>query len=151
LDKLDRERNKFVHFLKLIENAAAGLRPVFSICQDKVGSIIAGTMNGLTKSDAEKNLFGTYLINTSNRNRGRINTIIQDKEGILWAGTGSGLFMFEKAPASFLLDDAELQELNILGNNNVLSLYEDNSGLIWIGTAEEGLYIFNRENKVQTF
>ncbi|HVO76158.1 MAG TPA: two-component regulator propeller domain-containing protein [Ignavibacteriaceae bacterium] len=145
LDKLNRERNKFVHFPRLIKNSAAGLRPVFSICQDKEGSIIAGTINGLAKSDIKKNLFGSYLINTSNRNLSRINIIVQDKEGILWAGTGSGLFMFNEAPAYSLLNDSELGELNILGNNNVLSLYEDNSGLIWIGTAEEGLYIFNRE------
>ncbi|MGE5806617.1 MAG: two-component regulator propeller domain-containing protein [Ignavibacteria bacterium] len=144
LDKFDRTENKFFHFSELIENDAA-LTPVFSICQDKKGSLIAGTINGLSKSDTEKKFFGSYLINSLNRNRSRINILIQDKEGVLWAGTGSGLFMFETTPELSLLNDSELQKLNILGNNNVLSLFEDNSGLIWIGTAEEGIYIFNRE------
>jgi len=145
LDKFDKIKNKFIHFPYLIKNAVPGFSPVFSICQDEQGSLIAGTLNGLSKSNIQKNKFDNYLINTSNRNRSRINILIQDKEGVLWAGTGSGLFMFEKTPPESFLNDAELQNLNILGNNNVLSLFEDNSGLIWIGTAEEGLYVFNRE------
>jgi ligand-binding sensor domain-containing protein/anti-sigma regulatory factor (Ser/Thr protein kinase) len=145
IDKFDKNKNRFMHFPKLIRDAAPGSSPVFSICQDRDGYLIAGTLNGLSKSDLQKNNFDNYLFSSSNRNRSRINTLIQDKEGILWAGTGSGLFMFEKTQGSSMLKDAELQHLNILGNNNVLALFEDNSGLIWIGTAEEGVYVFNRE------
>lgn len=145
LDKFIKSRNEFIHFSNLVKNNPPVSSTVFSICADNTGNLIAGTLNGLSKSGSEKNSFSGYLFNSSNRSRNRINILLHDKERILWAGTGSGLFMFAENKYGSFLNEAELHELNILGNNNVLSLYEDNSGLVWIGTAEEGLYLYNRE------
>ncbi len=70
--------------------------------------------------------------------------MIQDRDGLLWIGSqGSGLFRF---------DGIDVLTYNAgpdsLSDDNVLSLCEDQQGIIWIGTAR-GLTSYNKE--IDTF
>ena len=64
---------------------------------------------------------------------GNIQAILADQEGGVWAGAQEGLFR------KTVLRDSFVRELPWL-DLNVVSLYEDGFGNIWIGTFGQGVY-----------
>ncbi len=126
---------------------------VLSICQDRLGFLWVGTLNGLVKFDKIDKNYNRYMMKTSglyNSNVNRINSLLDDSSGILWVGTGSGLFQVNDANSQNGEDNPDiskplLEQNGILAGNNILSLFEDKSGLIWIGTAEDGIVKYDRE------
>jgi signal transduction histidine kinase/ligand-binding sensor domain-containing protein len=61
--------------------------------------------------------------------------MLQDHRGYLWIGTFAGLARFDGERFT-VFDSADMQSL---GNNGILSLYESRSGVLWIGTLDTGL------------
>ncbi|MBT8385967.1 MAG: response regulator, partial [Ignavibacteria bacterium] len=90
----------------------------------------------------------------------RVWSILEDKKGILWVGTwGGGLNKLQivtnpdgtvntNLKVSFVHYKYNPDEPNSLSDNGVPSIYEDNSGNLWIGTYGGGLNKFDRENEV---
>ncbi|WP_395377581.1 two-component regulator propeller domain-containing protein [Marinicella sp. W31] len=68
-----------------------------------------------------------------------IKVISQDHEGYMWFGTVSGLFRYD----GYQFRKIILQEN--LENIDVLSLFVDSNGLIWIGTKGHGLFAYNTD------
>ncbi|MBN9383727.1 MAG: hypothetical protein J0H74_23420 [Chitinophagaceae bacterium] len=67
-----------------------------------------------------------------------VQCILQDKNGILWIGTNSGLNRYD---GSFLIQYSLLSQ-PALTNSSITSLLQDEKGQIWIGT-ENGLNILD--------
>ncbi len=65
-----------------------------------------------------------------------IYTLFEDREGNLWVGAQDGLYRLR--PARFTAYTTE----DGLSRNNVMSVLEDGSGTIWIGTWNGGLNCF---------
>ncbi|WP_347840694.1 two-component regulator propeller domain-containing protein [uncultured Draconibacterium sp.] len=81
-----------------------------------------------------------------------VNCLLLSKRGDLFAGNDLGLYVFERnqqdqqkfnAPLHFI----EGWETNSLSKNVVVSLFEDKSGIIWIGTNGGGLNKYNPKKK----
>ena len=73
----------------------------------------------------------------------RIQTMIADREGVLWIGTNGGLVRYaggklEKLPVT-----------DSLASASVLALIEDHEGNLWAGTESNGLQIL-RDQRFQT-
>ncbi len=60
-------------------------------------------------------------------------SILEDSDGMIWAGTASGLNVIN--PNSGLL-----QTIRELDAENILALHEDTQQRMWIGTYEKGIY-----------
>jgi PAS domain S-box-containing protein len=82
--------------------------------------------------------------------------IYKDRNGTIWIGTkGGGLFRFTVKNINagkaeeignfdvYMLDPDNPESIN---NNDVLVIYEDNEGVLWIGTSGGGLNRFDRNN-----
>ena len=74
-----------------------------------------------------------------------IYTIIEDKTGLLWVGTNSGISTFDpgsniKHYRKDILSDYSISE------NSVHGIYEDDRGYIWIGTNSSGIDIIERNS-----
>jgi len=136
---------------------------------DEVGRVLwIGTRGGglnklvLSKaegSDREKEKFTHYKNNSNSPNslsNNWVNSIYEDRSGVLWIGTGGGglnKLVLSKAEGS----DREKEKFthyknnpnspNSLSNNWVNSIYEDRSGVLWIGTRGGGLNKFDREKE----
>lgn len=77
-------------------------------------------------------------------NRRYIRCIYQDSKGLIWVGTSDGILKFEPEkiinnPLEFTAYKLNLQKANTLSSNDVKTIYEDENGQIWIGTAGGGL------------
>ena len=66
--------------------------------------------------------------------------MIQDKKGFMWFGTRNGLNRFDGTTFKIFRND--INDPQSIGSNSILSLYEDDSEHLWIGTYK-GLYIYD--------
>lgn len=74
-----------------------------------------------------------------------IHTILQDSKGFMWFGTKDGLNRYDGL--FFKKFKYDRKDARSIGDNYIISLYEDVDGNIWIGT-DVGLYIYYPETEV---
>ncbi len=70
-----------------------------------------------------------------------VNCIIEDSKGFMWFGTQDGLNRYDGYGMKVFKNNPD--NTNSLSNNNIYSLFEDKSGIIWIGSNGGGLDAFN--------
>ena len=101
----------------------------------------------LTPSIAQqsKNLrFETITINDG-LSQGMVNGIIQDHHGFMWFATNDGLNQYDGY--NFKIFKNDVDNHNSIAANFLRYLFEDSKGRIWIGTANNGLDLFDRETE----
>jgi signal transduction histidine kinase/ligand-binding sensor domain-containing protein/DNA-binding response OmpR family regulator len=69
-----------------------------------------------------------------------------DREGFVWIGTYAGMQRFDGYEFRDFTYDPE--EDNSISDNFISSLFEDDSGNLWIGTQANGLDVFNKKTEV---
>ncbi|PJA98495.1 MAG: hypothetical protein CO128_07035 [Ignavibacteriales bacterium CG_4_9_14_3_um_filter_30_11] len=146
LDKYDRANDRFISYSRINKKFENNI--VLSIVQDNKQKLWIGTINSFIMINLSTNNIKKFIMDSlenKNGNINRINAIIEDDEKMLWAGSGEGLYKYEKQKNSFIRINPDISNADILLNNNILSLFKDNSGIIWIGTAEDGLLKLSRE------
>ena len=114
---------------------------------DKV--LWVGTVNGLDKFDIKNHIFKHYNYNLMVGNelsQYSATTLLLDKNNNLWVGTsGIGLSILPENQQEFVNYQFEPNNPYSLSNNEVLSTYMDNSGIIWVGTNGLDKYNPNKE------
>jgi streptogramin lyase len=104
-----------------------------------------GTGGGLDKLDRETGKFIHYL-----HNEYWINSIHEDKTGILWMGTNNGVVEFDQTAGSFTQYRHDPKDPRSLSSNNVSSICGDEEGGLWIGTYDRGLNAFDTRSRKVT-
>ena len=151
----DRDKEKFTLFRsgRKNENGLFNKR-IYDIFEDAAHNLWIGTKEGLYRLD-EKRKKLVFFQNDPNETGSISNNIIrciyQDKTGTIWIGTnGGGLNKMinypEKDSVSFISYKSKDNSVNTLNNNIILSIYEDDRGILWLGTYGGGLNKFNPEN-----
>jgi ligand-binding sensor domain-containing protein/serine phosphatase RsbU (regulator of sigma subunit) len=104
--------------------------------QDKDGNIWIGTLSGVAKYNGLK--FENYS-RKHGLTESRVVSSALDRNGNIWFGHWSGGLSFYDHTLKRFLD------LNVIGhsiNSTIQSIKEDNSGVVWIGTQTDGLFIY---------
>lgn len=112
---------------------------VNSMLKDHEGNIWIGSGNELYLSPGEKIEFKTHInkipLNT-------IHTLLVDRPENIWFSTDSGVYIYNKN-----FKDGyriEFPAVKSKGKKiNVISLYEDNFGFIWMGTFDYGVFRYD--------
>ncbi len=118
---------------------------ILSITQDKEGNIYAGVVNDgiyLLKKEGDKNFSIKKHITIAEEPKIQVPLKIAfDNKGNMWiADFGSGLFCINK--------DNEIRKYNTkngFASDNILTLFKDSKGNIWIGTSDKGVLMYNGE------
>lgn len=86
-----------------------------------------------------------------------IRDIVVSRDSTLWVATeNNGLFRLRKAKSG-CCEDAKLiiqqasyytYEQNKLPSNDIMSLYEDNEGILWVGTRDKGIFSHHRNREL---
>ena len=127
-----------------------GGEPSFAIMQDRDGFLWFGSFfNGLVRFDGSSvKLFkeGPESISSD-----FVTQIFEDSEGIIWAGTNSGLNRYDKETNSFKHyfkdpDDPQNTLASSTFNLSAKTIIEDRDGTLWFGT-QNGLSRFDRETE----
>jgi ligand-binding sensor domain-containing protein/signal transduction histidine kinase len=153
LERFDRGNERFVHYQNDPDDPGSlGHNSVKAIYEDRSGVLWIGTGGGgLDRFDRETETFTHYQYDINDPNslsHNFVTSIYQDQSGVLWIGTnGGGLNKFDQANEQFIhyqappddtqgLDDnSEVStDPHSLSNNYVMTVYQDQSGVLWIGT-----------------
>ncbi|MEO9892708.1 two-component regulator propeller domain-containing protein [Aurantibacter sp.] len=131
-------------------------RSVFSLLVDSENNLWIGTYGeGIHKWSPDANVKGGFkkrqfkndLSNDNSISNNIIRSIYEDSDHNIWFATGKGLSMLPKSEKDKKLPKFEVyfkdpNDKNSLPHNYILSLFEDTSGNIWIGTFGGGLAKF---------
>ncbi|WGX75593.1 ATP-binding protein [Paraclostridium bifermentans] len=73
---------------------------------------------------------------------------MEDKSGLLWLGTYSGISIFDsKTNINYYKHDPNPEDKTSISDNMVSGIYKDNDGVLWVGTNSEGVTVLNREKE----
>ncbi len=117
-----------------------------SIQEDLKGNLWIGSSGGLNKIDKTTGKIIGYKHDANNPNSlsdNTVNSIHIDSSGTLWIGTGNGLNKLKikhnktTEKDSFIFKHFRYDNLDqkSISHNTVFKIYEDKSGILWIGTG----------------
>ena len=131
---LDRKTNSYISYQWDPKDPhSISSNGVQSFCQDKRGNMWVGTMKGLNLFDPVKESFRKfYSKKDTSLAVSFIYSIVSGKNGDLLIGGQAGLSIYNFENDSILLKDA------------VRIIYEDKTGILWIGTESSGLIKYDR-------
>lgn len=120
---------------KVGENSSLYNAKIFDLQKDQEGNIwISSNKSQLTKTNRQFEFVRGIPANTQ--------ALLVDSRGVIWLGTQNGLFSFMPGKSSGYTE--HLASLAI----NVVSLFEDEFGNLWIGTFGEGLYCYHPQKDI---
>lgn len=109
------------------------------LTNDKEGNIWIA--NG-TKQFFFVNRTFSFLSEIDGKPIDNVHAVLHAKNGIIWYSTGKKVFSFCQNYRG-KEGKKDFQERIEFNGKNVISLYQDFTGNIWLGTFDNGLYIFN--------
>lgn len=127
---------------------------IFSLLEDKAGSIWIGTTEGICRFDGSKiisipiPLFIRPVINnnyyyTQFSTKNTVWSMMQDKTGKIWFGTGDGVYCYDGNYFTRFLNNDNIINEDSLQLKMVDDMLEDSDGNIWFASGmppgEEGL------------
>jgi PAS domain S-box-containing protein len=148
LNRFDSKSETFIHYRNDVNNPRSiSNNRVWSMEEDSKNFWI-GTDDGLNKMDRETGIFTFYKNDPNNPksiSHNRVRAIYYSKSGKLWIGTEKGFSLFNPEKDEFTNFIHDSNNPNSLSDNviNDGGLYEDESGILWIGTVNGGLNKFD--------
>jgi signal transduction histidine kinase/ligand-binding sensor domain-containing protein len=115
---------------------------VWGITQDSRGFMWFATFDGVNRYDGYEFKVHKQEPGTTNSPGGSsFWPVHADRDGMIWAGshTGHGLSRFDPTTEQWTLYQYDEDDPRSLGSNNVYAIFEDSSGVLWIGTQGGGL------------
>ncbi len=164
INKMTREKNRFkTYTTNPFVKSSLRVKMTYAFCEDRDGLIWIGTWDGLNLFNPATERFFHFVDNGSRLGeiRGNVTSIIQDRRGFLWIGTGQrGLYRidpgkfvqttadehgfaiiegFGQDPAFFRQYKPDRKDSTSLSHYSIWSVLEDSRGDIWVGTQGGGL------------
>ncbi|SMG08530.1 hybrid sensor histidine kinase/response regulator transcription factor [Arenibacter troitsensis] len=118
---------------------------VLGLTEDSNGNIIlAMDGGGITIFDPNSRKFEHYFKNSEEKRV--VNTVIQDKNNRIWAGTFNHGYHVSRLSSSYFLEPLTLAIPKEIENISVKSFLRDKQDNIWIGTITGGIYLYDNKN-----
>ncbi len=133
-----------------INDSGSVIDNVFNqIMIDSKGRLLAATTIGVCFYDAVHENF-SLIKNTANM---QVSCMFEDHSGnYLFASPQEGLIILSKDFSLIRKIKNNNKDTNSIGTNKIWQIYEDNDGIIWIGTLREGIYSYNlNKNKIKKY
>lgn len=120
---------------------------ILCMTMDDKGAVWLGTRdNGLVELDPGRSHPVFHRLQPSNPGSllsNEIRTVVTDRAGTLWIGTGFGINLIDIQGERFTLHTRQPGALNTLSSDNVHAILKEPSGVLWIGTYDKGLNRFD--------
>ncbi len=120
---------------------------VQAIYTDKSGRLWVSSRDGLNLYEPKTTSFIHYRFsNDISSRKNDVSYITQSRDGNLWIATSNGFHYFNSKTRRFRNYSSEA--LPGLPSNSVLTLYEDSNRLLWVGTLDKGIAVYQVKNGV---
>ncbi len=119
---------------------------ISTIRPDGDGSLWVGTFNaGIHRLDLTRSRATSWRADGRDDalTNDEVRDVLVDSTGRVWVATADGLNLLERGDAHFSRYRRSATDPTSLPDNYVMSLHEDRSGLIWVGTRAGGVSRFN--------
>ncbi len=152
LELFERKRQTFSHFRHDPgDPRSLSDDHVRAITEDPHGALWIGTQAGLNRYDPESGSFERYLHDPAvagSLSHDRVRSLLVDRDGRLWVGTDGGLNLWQQEsgrlrPGRFASYHPDPKDPYSLGSDQVLALFQDRSGVLWISTVGTGVSKWN--------
>lgn len=132
------ESNGFIHFNKSTGWDTIAMLSVYRIAESKGDVLWIGSQSGLFGLNLRNNTvvhhFQQETYNDSSLDD-LITSLMLDGRGSLWIGTAqNGVIVFDTETYEYIRIRNQYDDPLSLSNNQIYSLYEDDAGIIWIGS-----------------
>lgn len=154
LNRLDRNKGLFVRYQSNTGNRnSLSDNHVRAIIEVEDGTLWVGTFNGgITVLDIESNRM-SYLQHSSaeptSLSSNKVRDFLKDRHGNLWIAADKGLNLWMPEEQGFQHFTNDPVNANSLSHDEVTDLFEDDGGVIWVGTRSGGVSKWN--NSITTF
>jgi len=149
INKFNMKTETFTHYIHQPDDKTSlSDNEVICMIKDRYDDLWIGTqgggLNNLKQSNRSDSLL-TFIHYKHNNNNSssiaddEINSIYEDKSGVIWVGTNNGLSRYVRNVDNFINYRHNPSDFNSLSNNEVYSILEDNEGSLWVGTKAGGL------------
>ncbi len=157
LDLFNKKTGKFINFRSSTDDPSTiSSRIILRLFRDKSGTVWIGTKGGGLNKMIIKNIHATLpdeiasfksYINipgdTNSLSNNDVFSIYEDKNGVLWVGTGGGgLNKFDRTDESFR---SYAQKQGFI-DDMIYCIQEDNNGNLWLSTSK-GIIRFNTKTE----
>jgi ligand-binding sensor domain-containing protein len=136
--------------IKLPDNSGGMHNSIKALLEDESGNLWAGTMgNGLFVGSLNDGMFVHYIydhLNPYSIKNNEVLSLFKDYSGLIWVGT-NGIDVYNPKKEKFVLYDYIPYSREQLIFRNIHPIYEDDHGVIWIGSKTDGLHILDRFNR----
>jgi len=154
LNMFDRDNEKFIQYKHDDDNPySLSSNDIIAIFEDNRNNLWIGSMNGdLDLFDRGNELFYHQYYKNKKLTNNEIWNIAGDSEGNIWVCTyRSGLYQIylnEKGDYDIIHYKHDVNDDSSISGNAIFTVFEDSRGWLWVGTENEGLNIFDRDNKI---
>jgi signal transduction histidine kinase/DNA-binding response OmpR family regulator len=150
LSLYDRDHDRFINFYPHPDDSSAGRRTVYGMTEDHAGNIWLATSNGVVRvgmpaDGGSKSLDEVARSLTFKRIPlgtpiGEANDIIERSDGKMIVASDSGLIILD--PSTFVLSRPHLTDPTgaRLDSTYVWCLDRSSDGILWLGTATQGVF-----------
>lgn len=145
LHRLDRASGKFTRYLP--ETSGITSQFIWDIVEDERKNLWIGTEDGgLNLYQRASDTFVSIRNNPADQQSlasDFVWSLLAARDGYLWIGMFTALNRLAPGQGYLRQFPAGAKDGRSLSSKNIRSLYEDSRGLIWIGTLDRGVSIFN--------
>ena len=150
LNRFDFAKNKFTRHIHIPENESDPYRDnVYGCVAGKDGLIYTNTPPLINAFDPKTGKYKHFKNSVGENPNVEEQTlpIMLDKDGEIWAATTFGLTKFNPITGNFTNYQHNPADNNTINDNNILSVYEDLEGKIWVGT-NQGFSILDKGKEI---
>ncbi|MCU1248683.1 MAG: Two component sensor histidine kinase [Edaphobacter sp.] len=146
--KFDREHRRFISYRNNpLDPESIGQDNVISLFGDREGNVWAGLGGmGLSRFSTTAPPFKRYRHDFGNPNSTGepfVGAIYEDRLGILWIGNHEALNRIDRTTGQY----SSYPTAGPGEGSDVITIREDRSGGLWVGTFSHGLYRFDRRTR----
>ncbi len=140
---------------KIMFNGLADSIVINNSYKDSKGNYWLCTQKGLFKKNNDAETFRRYDLSVLPRASTFSNEITKAMESPqhgLWLATNNGLFLYNYSNDKIERHAFDKKEGDILLTQDINSFYEDADGMLWVGTWQGGLSVYNlKTRKIKTY
>lgn len=150
LNKYDETTNRFTRYKHdSRDRNSISSNIVTCIYEDRNGSLWISTQGGLNLFDRKKGYFTRFRNQPGKPGSlpdNRVNYLFEDQQGNFWVATRRGLSLFNRETMTFspIKYPGTQRQAGVVPN--IIVINQDDKGMLWLGTEENGLFLFNYKN-----
>ena len=141
LDRYDADRERFIHYHSRDGQSGLSGNDIRVLYEDSRGRLWAGLWNGNVHIYDEQSDIFTLFYNGELTQSGI--TAIVEFRGFMWIGTQSDGLYQVSANGRRIVHHQNTAQRSSLSSNSVYALMPDENGLLWVGTENGGLDIYD--------